>query len=239
MSDLKIKFVAVELLKKGCSTGISVEYGLFKGIRSRSDGDASSPKVVSYVLIEKNGEEDSIHAFNLNDYNILSISSRCNNIKELVVYKEAVDDQKKAAKLLYIFLNALRKGNRMVKNDAEIIDIKTYTDLPSTIKKLSPTGAAGNKHNAYIGCRHNLNNTNDWQKKKEEREKEESRQEALRKIPTVFKREGEAPGVKALNLMKKKIQLIATGDYESDVIEKEEEEDETTKNFPGHVGFVG
>ncbi len=232
MSDSKIKFVTVELLKKGCSNVVSVEYGLFKGLKVRSDGDAGSPKYITFLLIEKQ-EESSILAFNLNNFNILSIGSRRDNVKELSIYKSHSVDQKTAVKSLQDFLDDLVKDKRMVKNDPEIIDVESYTNLPGAIKKTYPQNSVYN--NAYNDNHNdNTNKPTEWEKKRKEKQEEEDRQEELRKTPTVFRRKGEAPGVKALNLMKKKILMISAGEYESDiVIDKEDGEDEE-KN----TGFV-
>ena len=231
MSDFKIKFVSVELLKKGVSSAISVEYGLFKGIKVRSDGDEDKPEVTSFVLIEK--QENSIHAFNLANYNILSIGSRCDNVKELVIYKAHETDQKKAILLLISFFEQLVKDKRTAKNDPEIIDVNTYQHLPNGIKKPKSIYQGNNS-----SCHHSNNSTNDWQKKREEKEKEEKRQEELRKVPTVLDRESEMPGGKALNLMKKKIAMIAAGDYKSDItpneeVDKEEKPKSNVSVFPG------
>ena len=233
MSDPKIKFVAVELLKKGVSSATSVEYGLLKGIKIRSDGDTDKPEVTSFVLIEK--QENSIHAFNLANFNILSIGSRCDNVKELVIYKSHEADQKKAVLLLTNFFEQLVKDKRTIKNDPELIDVDTYQHLPGGIKKpksLYPT------NNNSGSCNTRNNSTDDWQKKKEEKEKEEARQEELRKIPTMLERDGEIPGVKALNLMKKKVTMIAGGDYKSDIVPSKEidEEEKPKSNVVGYIG---
>jgi len=231
MSDPKIKFVAVELLKKGSNSAASVEYGLFKGIKMRSDGDSDKPKITSFLLIEKAVEADNIQGFNLNVFNILSISNRCDDTKELIIYKASVTDQKAAVRKLEDFFDRLVKDERMVKNDPEMIDVKSYANIPAEIEKQTPVYPI---KNAY-GSSGSNNNISDWQKKKEAREKEEERQEALRKIPTVFKRKGEPPGIKSLNLMKKKILAISAGEYESGVLPVEEEDDELKQKKAGSL----
>jgi hypothetical protein len=236
MSQPEIKFVTVEILKKSSSNSVSVECGLFKGIKLRSDGDTDKPKIVSYVLIEKQGEEDSIHAFNLDNFNILSIASRCDNIKELVICKANAKDQYKAFEILQDFLSMLIKDKRMVKNSPEIIDIKSYKDVPAGLKKPKSIYPVKNTYNSY--CGHDNNNISNWKKEKEEKEEEEKRQEELRKIPTTFKRDSETPGVKALNLMKKKIATIASGDYESGALKELEENDDDNDVKKVASGFV-
>lgn len=228
MSHSKIKFVAVELLKKGSTNAVSVEYGLFKGMKIRSDGATSNPEMVTYVLIEKQEEGSNTHALNLGSFNILSISSRCDNTKELVIFKSHEADQIRATNLLLDFLGRLVKDKRMVKNDSEIIDVDSYINLPGGIKKAKPV------NNSYSSAYQCNNTTSEWQRKKDEREKEEKRQEELRKIPTIFKRGDDIPGVKVLNLMKKKVLMIAAGEYESDIVPKEEEKSENKQ-----AGFVG
>ena len=202
MGNPKIKFVAVELLKIRSTTAASVEYGLFKGIKMRSNGDQDEPKIVSFLLIEKATETDSIQGFNLDIFNILSISSRYDDTKELIVYKASKAEQKVAIKTLEDFFDILVRDDRMVKNDPEMIDVKSYTNIPKEIKKQKPVYPI---KNACGTPGYKNSNISDWQKKRDEKEKEEKRQEALRKVPTVFKRKGETPGIKSLNLMKKKI----------------------------------
>jgi hypothetical protein len=44
------------------------------------------------------------------------------------------------------------------------------------------------------------------------------------------------PGVKALNLMKRKVLMVAAGEYESDVIPSEKEEEENSEEK--QTGYV-
>ena len=198
----------------------------------RSNGDQDEPKLISFLLIEKATETDSIQGFNLDVFNILSISSRYDDTKELIVYKASETDQKVAAKTLEGFFDRLVEDDRMVKNDPEMIDVKSYTNIPGEIKK---QGSIYQIKNAYDSLGYNTNNTSDWQKKRDEKEKEEKRQEALRKVPTVFKRRGETPGIKSLNLMKKKILAISAGEYESNILPAEEEDDELEQEKAGFL----
>jgi len=226
MSDSKIKFIVVELIKKGYSNTTSVECGLFKGIKIRSNGDITKPEPITFILIEKQEKEDSTYAFNLSKFNILSIGSKCDDTKELAIYKNDINDQEAAIKTLTSFFNALKKDKRVVKNDPEIIDIKSYSNLPGATKKVDSYYPHNSNNHGYS------NQLTTWEKNKKEKELEEK----MREIPTVFKREGKMPNTKVLNLMKKKISMISDGNYDSGIVITEEDTEEDAKKAGFLVG---
>jgi hypothetical protein len=214
----KLKYLGVEMLKKDATKASTPESGLFRGIRERSDGAEDAKQVIKMILIGAKDKENDIKALNLAIFNVLSIKMLYGDTKELVVFKSNEADQTEAMSMLEAAMAEFVAEKRMVDNDPEIIDIKTFEDVPQEF--FSPqdktAGATGNNYgygNHGAGaCGHQ---NDDWKVKQEEREKEKERQEKLRWTPTLIKRKGTLPALKVLNAIKKKVAAIASGEYDA------------------------
>ncbi|RKX64369.1 MAG: hypothetical protein DRP42_06495 [Tenericutes bacterium] len=150
--------------------------------------------------------------------------------KELIVFKANEADQKKAMELLELSLEEFQKEKRMIDNDPEIVDVKTFDDVPkeffSEEEKKTGTGSTGDYSygNVYgAGCGH-TNST--WAEKEAERKKQKDLEDKLRQIPTLIKRGAKdgLPSVKVMNAMKKKVTAITSGDYECDLVDPDPED---------------
>ena len=215
----KLKYLGVEMLKKDATKSSTPETGLFRGIRERSDGTGTAKQVIKMLLIGTKDKENDIKALNLDIFNVLSIKMLYGDTKELVVFKASDADQTEAMEMLEGSLAEFQAEKRMVDNDPEIVDIKTFEDVPkeffSPEKEKVGTGVgagSGNYGNLYGGACGYQND--DWKKKQKEREEEKERQEKLRWTPMLIKRKGTLPALKTLNAIKKKVTSIAVGEYE-------------------------
>ena len=137
-------------------------------------------------------------------------------------------DQVKAIDMLGIVLEEFQKEKRMIDNDPEIIDVKTFTEVPEEFfskEKDKTNNAAANTGVYNYGNMYNSNNcgyqSNDWQEKEAKRKKQKALEDKLRQIPTLIKRKDVQllPELKILNRMKRKIAAIASGDYEFKLID--------------------
>jgi len=234
----RLKYLGVEMLKDDAIKSTKPEVGLFLGLRERSDGKGAGAKTIKLILLGVKDKESDLKALNLAVFNVLSIKMLYNETKELIVFKNNDADQKKAMELLEVALEEFQKEKRMVDNDPEIVDIKTFDDVPveffSPQESKNKTGVNGNYsgYNSMYGGQQNYQN-DDWKKKQEERELEKKRQEKLRWTPFIIKRKGELPALKILNSIKKKVAAITAGEYEGTLVDPDPEdtvEEKKTKN---------
>jgi len=218
----RLKYLGVEMLKNDATKSSKPEVGLFRGIRTRTDGEGENTKVLRMVILGTKDKESEIVALNLDIFNVLSLKMLYGDTKELIVFKANDVDQKKAADLLKVALEEFQKEKRMVDNDPEIVDIGTFEDVPKEFfsveeKKVGAVGGVGQGYNYGNTYGHGTNNQNsEWKKKEEERKKQKALEDEMRQTPTLINREKkeELPAVKVLNIMKKKIAAIASGEYE-------------------------
>jgi hypothetical protein len=189
--------------------------------------------MVQYVMLGEKDKPNDLKTYNLNDgYNIMTLQTKFNDTREMVIFKSAEEDQKKALEMVSGLLDDLRNEKRMVDNDSEIVNIDTYKEIPSellgekgTTKTFTP-GKSTTYNTGNCGWQND-----DWKKKQEERKKREAEEEKMRWTPTSIKRGGENPGLKDLNLLKKKIAAIAAGEYKYNLPDVKGEEDED--DLPG------
>ena len=125
--------------------------------------------------------------------------------------------------LLSEALKEFQTEQRMVDNDPEIVDIKTFDEVPqeffSATKTVVGTGVnktAGQTY-GYAGfCGYQ---DDSWKEKEAKRKAEKERQDKMRTTPTKIKRKDALPALKVLNAMKKKVAAIASGEYEVTLID--------------------
>lgn len=226
----KIKFAHVEVLRAGAGRQAEPLDGLFLGLKTRTDLINNKNVVSKFIMLGDSEKKNDCRTLNLDSYNILSLTMKYNDTTELIVFKADDVDQEKALETLVGLVEELRKDQRMTLSDPELIDITTYDEIPSKLAKTSgaktvvPGTVSGYDYtdtNMGFGrCGHQ--NT-DWEAKRKKREEEEARQAKLRWTPTMIQREGEKPALKMLNLMKKKITQIASGDYEYELPDPEKD----------------
>jgi len=172
------------------------------------------------LLLGDKEKETDLTALNMEVYNVLSLQLMYGDTTELIVLKNNQADQEKAMELLRKALKELQDEKRMVDNDPEIVDITTFKEVPKEFfikkeeKKVTTTHSYNGGAYGWDGYNYNHNNTTDWEKTRKEREEKKKKEEKMRWTPTLIKRDGKLPEMKFLNAMKKKVAMIAAGDYE-------------------------
>lgn len=226
-STNRMKYLGVEMLRKDAIKSSKPEVGLFRGLRERSDGKGVDAKNIKLILLGTKGKENDLMALNLAVFNVLSIKMMYSDTKELIVFKNNDVDQGKAIELLEVALEEFQKEKRMVDNDPEIVDIKTFENVPKEFFAPQKNADVGNNYGYGVGGgmygggggTYQGNNNSDWKKKQEEREAEKERQEKLRQTPSTIKRTSELPSLKVLNAIKKKVAAIASGEYDNALVD--------------------
>jgi len=211
------------MLRTDANKSSKPDVGLFRGLRERSEGEGKAAKVIKMILLGTKDKENDLKALNLDLFNVLSLKMLYGDTKELIVFKSSKTDQDQAMELLESALKEFQTEARMVDNDPEIIDVKTFEDVPKEF--FSPQKVAAGRTNLSgaggfgiysSGCGYQ----DDTCKEKEAKRKEEKeRQDKMRLTPTNIKRKGELPSLKILNSMKKKVAAIAVGEYEEKLID--------------------
>jgi len=219
----RLKYLGVEMLRTDANKSSKPDVGLFRGLRERSEGEGKAAKVIKMILLGTKDKENDLKALNLDLFNVLSLKMLYGDTKELIVFKSSKADQDQAMELLESALKEFQTEARMVDNDPEIIDVKTFEDVPKEF--FSPQKAAVGRTNLNgaggfgiysSGCGYQ---DDTWKEKEAKRKEEKERQDKMRLTPTNIKRKGELPSLKILNSMKKKVAAIAVGEYEEKLVD--------------------
>jgi len=224
----RLKYLGVEMLRIDATKSSTPEVGLFRGLRTRTDGEGTTAKILRLIVLGTKDKENSISALNLDVFNVLSLKMLYGDTKELIVFKANVVDQKKAMELLELALEEFQKEDRMVDNDPEIVDVKTFDDVPKEFfsqgEKKAGAGKTYEYNNLYDSkCGHI--NTN-WQEKEAARKIQLAKEDKLRQTPTLIRRSKteELPPLRVMNGLKKKIAAIAAGEYACELIDPDPED---------------
>ena len=63
----RLKYLGVELLKKGAIKSSKPETGLFRGLRERSDGAGDAKKVIRLILVGDKDKENDLKGPGINE----------------------------------------------------------------------------------------------------------------------------------------------------------------------------
>lgn len=236
-TDLKkIKYVAIEVIRKGIAKAANVECGLFMGIVKKKDKSQVTRKFLALVV-----SDASVRLFNLDEYDVMTIDATDEESRYMTVFTKADDKDQDAAKLLLKEITAkLSTEKRLYPNDPnkEIIDIDTYEDYPDAVLKSdnltadkvvnestsSTSNTTGSTNNANYSSGTTYNNT------------------TVKKDPVVtsIKRKGKLPLTEKMDSMKDKVQRLAEGTFELKALpildcDKKEEDKKTTTVRAGYL----
>jgi hypothetical protein len=223
----KLKYVGIELMRKDAKSTDTPESGLFRGVRTRSE----EGKTLSLILTGLKDKPNDIRALNAGVFNVMTLMFVYGDNKEMVVFRNDEADQSQAQELLTAIVEQLKSDKLMLKNDPEIVDLDKFEDVPGEFfapKKKGTTGT-NSTYRAPSTSTTGTGGTTDWQKTQAAKKLEEEKQEKQRWTPFMLNRgKRERPPLKDLNLIKKKVQSLAAGDYERELpipgpVEKKEE----------------
>ena len=140
----KVKYIAIELVlhpdkleKSKAGMDDLIEYGLFKGMRKIAAPQSEQefmlvvpPKDKS---IMKLFDDKSMKAYARDAYNVLSFEVFDGTIRHICFFKADDEDQKEADRIIKLIMTAMLEADKMT-NDAGIIDVTKYTDLPEQFR---------------------------------------------------------------------------------------------------------
>lgn len=220
----KLKYVGLELMRKTAKSTDAPEVGLFRGLRSRTEGKTT----LSLILIGDKDNHDSIRGVNADVFNVMTVLLKYGQTREMIVFKNTTEDQKEAKDLMDSILDKLKEDGLMLESDADIVDTEKYTEVDGEFFGAAKKSVGNTNTNTTAPL--NTGPT-EYQKKQAAEKKEKERQDKCRWTPFAMKRKSDKPIIKDLNIIKKKVQSIVAGDYVSPVAElvgDEEEEDKKT-----------
>lgn len=198
-----IKYVLIEMIENDVAkmNSDSIISGVFKGVRYYNP-----PKEDVLILVE-NKKDETVFLLNTKKYNILSMQKFDGFTKILHCFKSTREDQEMAMKKIVDIIEDLRKADRTLDSDDNIVDTSTFSDIPedttiitnissnksSAIRRSTPTQNQTTTH--Y--CNNNRHVNTHVNRGPE---------------PRFFKRK-KKPTQAALEKMEKKINEIKTGTY--------------------------
>lgn len=227
------KYVRVEMIRQE-KDKFDVISGLFIGIIHRNKD----------IFILLSGVDNTTNVLNLDFYSIMSIEvlestleslkTAVDDKKYLTVFTHKINDQSKAIDSIEEIFSSLLLADMALKNDAGIIDISKYIDVPNQYKNVNTVSAtkSGNISDTatktmYPTTKHQNNNTSFSVYKKVESK--------TTPAPKLFKRgkTDKKPTKVELTTLIKKLDLILNGDFKPilpDTTKMDEQED-TTKDI--------
>lgn len=140
------KYVIIELIENDQKKAVSesIKVGLLKGIKPHKQKESKSDVII--VLEDKDGV---LNLLNLNMYNILSLQTSDGTTKISNYFRANNEDQSMAFDIVAKIMTDMHEAKRTDKNDSNLIDLTTYSDLPddfggtkvdgeTSTKKVSP-----------------------------------------------------------------------------------------------------
>lgn len=224
----KIKYVGIELMRADAKSTDTPETGLFRGIRTRTDGDVT----LTLILLGHKDKPDNIRGLNAAVFNLMTLMFMYGQTKEMIVFKNDDADQLQGVELMGAVIEQLKEDKLMLVNDPEIVDVSKYEEVPTEFfspKTDNKTNGVGS--GVYSKTGGTGTSPTNWQKKQEEEKIEKERQEKMRWTPFKLERKGDLPALKDLNIIKKKVLMLAAGEYEKELppIPGDEDEEEEVK----------
>ncbi len=214
-----IKYVLVEMIRANETKLLSssITAGLFKGLRCEDmTGSDKKEKEQLFVLLED--KEKAFRALALEYYNIMSFEVYDGATKILSFYRASTEDQAAAFDQAAQIINELHEAQRTLADDENVIDITTYSTIPSAYGSGDVNKSTGTQASSAFPARSNTNtvhqhrNTQSWQKKDPE--------------PCLIKRAGKKPTKAAMDAMRKKVIQLDSGDYTVTLPEIEGDDDD-------------
>lgn len=213
--ESSIKYVTIEMIKNNEKNLVarSIQAGLFKGIRLEQIDQTEGATPDVFILIQI--EEKTLLTLCLKYYNVLSLERFDGATKTVTYFRASEEEQEKAFDKAAEIVNELHEAGRTVSDDAKIIDVGTYVQVPDAIKvseSSSKLGAASKQSTIISRSKSSYN----VHKPKE-------------KEPSIIKRTTKKPTKAMLAAMSKRIKDIADGTLTLELpeIEGDTEEEQT------------
>lgn len=219
-----IKFVSIEVIRNDLDfeKADKIDCGLFLGVLEKETDNIDNSKFVGVIT-----SASTIKLFNVTEYNILSINVLNDVTRHTVIYGSNDGDQKQALEDLAAVTTALKKEERICKEDPreEIIDTDSYEDYENEVfdeVEINTSVTNTTNNNKSTTSSTTSNTTNSYTK-------------PVDNTPKVFKirRKGKMPSFERIDAMKQKIKNLAGIEVKVPVLkcdleENKEKEVETT-----------
>ena len=214
-----LKYVIIELIENDQKKAVSesIKAGLLKGIKPHKQKGNKSDVII--VLEDKDGV---LNLLNLNMYNILSLQKSDGITKISNYFMSNEEDQSMAFDIIAKIMTDMHEAERTDKNDSNLIDLTTYSDLPddfasTKIEDKTSTKNTSPVHNKPIApARSTIGN---------------DRKVVAPVVPKVepkfFRRGSKKPTEEALREMEKRIKDIASGKLKVELPSIEGDDEET------------
>ncbi len=206
----KIRYVAIEVIKKSSILAKDVECGLLIGICKRTLANKKECKFLFLAVSDK-----SVRMYNLNDFHILTLDILDDDTRYMTVFTDTDKDQEASQNMVEEMVRHLEENDRLQGNDInkELIDAETYEGYPDAVlteDNISESTTSKSTQNASSSggcmntCHGNYQNNASWAKKE----------------PTLlnFTRQGKLPSIDTLKAMRAKVLKMAAGDYEAAIL---------------------
>jgi hypothetical protein len=219
--ECPIKYIVVEAIRGDEKSLIStsIDLGLFQGVLHKKL-HTSDKEAKPYLLMKC--KDKTLKTLCLTYYNILSLE-RFDGITKVVTFFRSCDEDKvKAYEMAKDLVEQMRKANRTLATEDEMIDISTYSEVPEAMgaTKIETDTAKDASFSRYqnrstvgqgtgTGVIHH-------------------HRAPVKKpiVPSLFKRIGRRPSKTTLDAMDVKVQQIAEGTYETTLPEIEGDAEE-------------
>jgi hypothetical protein len=198
-----MKYVLIEMIEDDVAkmTSDSIISGVFKGVRYYNP-----PKEDVLILVE-NAKDETVYLLNTKKYNILSMQKFDGFTKILHCFRAVKEDQELAMKEIVSVIEDLRKADRTLDTDDNIIDTSTFSNIPKDTTIITNINSNKSSTHTRIAPRHEGTTTHYCNNNKRTTTYVNKGPE-----PRFFKRK-KKPTQAMLDKMEKKISEIKTGTY--------------------------
>ncbi len=214
-----LKYVIIELIENDQKKAVSesIKVGLLKGIKPHKQKGNESDVIM--ILEDKDGV---LNLLNLNMYNILSLQKSDGITKISNYFRANDDDQSMAFDIVAKIMTGMHEAGRTDKNDSNLIDLTTYSDLPDDFASTKVDDKASAKSESPI-----YNNPSPLGQSNAGVGRKVVAPVVPKVEPKYFKRGSKKPTEEALIEMEKRIKDIASGKLKVELPSIEGDDEET------------
>jgi DNA polymerase III alpha subunit len=213
------KYVIIELIENDQKKAVSesIKVGLLKGIKPHKQKESKSDVII--VLEDKDGV---LNLLNLNMYNILSLQTSDGTTKISNYFRANKEDQSMAFDIVAKIMTDMHEAKRTDKNDSNLIDLTTYSDLPDDFASTKVDDKTSNKSVSPVYNKSTVPARSAIGGNRRVVAPVEPKVE-----PKFFRRGSKKPTEEALKEMEKRIKDIASGKLKVELPSIEGDDEET------------
>lgn len=213
-----LKYVIIELIENDQKKAVSesIKVGLLKGIKPHRQKEDKSDVII--VLEDK---DEVLNLLNLKLYNILSLQKSDGITKISNYFRASEEDQSMAFDIIAKIMTDMHEAGRTDKNDSNLLDLTTYSDLPDDFANTKIEDKTSTKNSSPVYNKPATPARSTIGGKKVVAPVEPKVE------PKYFKRGSKKPTEEALKEMEKRIKDIASGKFKVELPTIEGDDEET------------